>query len=111
MAKALIEAGNCGYHAEVEAVMGHNYQVSLKIESDCPHIQKLAAELTEVNALTEISFRRGNPEILTKGAQYCNHASCPVPVGIIKAVEVAAKLALPQTARIVVEDDQPRENL
>ena len=105
MAKAIIEAGNCGYHAEVEAVMGQNYRVSLKIESDCPHIQKLAAELTEVNALNEISFRRGDPEILERGAQFCNHASCPVPVGIIKAVEVAAGLALPQQATIMVKDD------
>ena len=105
MAKARIEAGNCGYHAEVEAVMGENYQVGIKIESDCPHIQKMAADLTEVNALNEISFRRGDREILAKGAQYCTHTSCPVPVGIIKAMEVAAGLALPQQATIVVEDD------
>jgi len=104
MAKANIEAGNCGFHTTVEAEVGDEYQVTLKSESDCKHIQKLAEDLKEVNALNEISFRRGSPEILAKGAQYCTHASCPVPVGIIKTVEVAAGLALPQIAKIEVEN-------
>ncbi len=103
MAKAHIEAGNCGYSADVEAVAGENRSVSLKITSDCRHIQKLAEELTEVNAFNEISPKRGDPVILAKGMEYCVHASCPVPVGIIKAVEVAAGLALPQVAKIEVE--------
>lgn len=103
MAKAHIEAGNCGFHTDVEARMGENYQVTLKIESDCKHIQKLAEDLKEVNALEEISYRRGSREILSKGAEYCNHAACPVPVGIIKAVEVAAGLALPKIASIEIE--------
>ena len=103
MAKARIEAGICGHTAEVEAEADQNYQVKVKIESSCKHIQKLAENLNEVNALNEISSRRDTPEILAKGLEYCTHASCPVPVGIIKTVEVAAGLALPQTATIVVE--------
>jgi len=103
MAKSTIEAGICGFHTSVEAEAGDDYQVQLKIESDCKHIQKLAEDLKEVNAFNEISFRRGAPEILAKGAQYCTHASCPVPVGIIKTVEVAAGLALPQVVTITVE--------
>lgn len=103
MAKAKIEAGICGFHTVVEAEAGEDYQVYLKIESDCKHIQKLAEDLKEVSAFNEISFRRGSPEILAKGAQYCTHASCPVPVGIIKTVEVAAGLALPQIVKIEVE--------
>jgi hypothetical protein len=30
------------------------------------------------------------------GLKHCFHAACPVPVGIIKAIEVEAKLALPK---------------
>lgn len=105
MAKARIEAGICGHYAEVEAEADSNYQVKIKIESSCQHIQKLAENLSEVNALKEISSRRGTPEILSKGMEYCTHAACPVPVGIIKTVEVAAGLALPQTATIVIEKE------
>jgi hypothetical protein len=104
MAKTKINSGICGFGAEVEAMAGENYHVNLKIDSECPAIQKLAEELKEVNALNQISFRRGMPEILEKGAEFCTHASCPVPVGIIKTVEVAAGLALPKNASIEFEE-------
>jgi hypothetical protein len=103
MSKATIQAGICGFTTLVEANADAKYQVSLDIHSDCKHIQKLAENLKEVNALKEISFRRSMPETLQKGAEFCTHTSCPVPVGILKAMEVAAGLALPQEAKIVVE--------
>jgi hypothetical protein len=34
--------------------------------------------------------------------KHCKHAACPVPSGIIKAVEVASGLALPKNASIQV---------
>jgi hypothetical protein len=34
------------------------------------------------------------------GTKYCSHAACPVPVGIIKAIEVEAHLALPADVTI-----------
>ncbi len=103
MSKAIIEAGNCGFLTEVEAIAKENYTIELSIQSDCKHIQKMAENLKEVNAINEISFRKGMPEILQKGAQFCSHPACPVPVGIIKAVEVSAGFALPQEIKIKVE--------
>jgi hypothetical protein len=60
----------------------------------------MAAELTEVNPFQEISFRRAMPTIHAAGHKFCTHAACPVPVGIIKAMEVEAKLALPTDVTI-----------
>jgi hypothetical protein len=45
MVKAKIDAGICGYQTEVQAEIKDNYQVELKIESECQHIQKLAKVL------------------------------------------------------------------
>ncbi len=99
MAKAEIFPGNCGFTATVEATMD-GAVCNLAIASECPAIQKLAAELKQVNPYQEISFRRAMPATLQKGAQFCTHAACPVPVGIIKAVEVEAGLALPTDVTI-----------
>jgi hypothetical protein len=104
MAKAEIDAGICGFHATVEARTNED-MVDLTIHSNCPAIQKLAAELTQVNPYKEISSRRVVPTILQAGLKYCTHAACPVPVGIIKAVEVEAGLALPQDAVIKVSKE------
>ena len=42
---------------------------------------------------------------MQKGVEHCFHSACPVPVGIIKAVEVAAGLALPADVRMTISDD------
>jgi hypothetical protein len=75
-------------------------KMHVEIKSDCKAIQKLAAELTEVEPYQEISFRGEGPTTLRLGAQYCTHAACPVPVGVIKAIEIEAGLALPTDALI-----------
>ncbi len=99
MAKAEIHSGICGFNTTVRTSMdGKVCKVS--IESECQAIQKLAAELTEVEPFQEISFRRNHPKTLEMGARYCSHAACPVPVGIIKAIEVEAHLALPADVTI-----------
>jgi len=103
MAKSEIFAGVCGFSTQVQAEKSSNYVVSLKITSGCKDIQKMAEEITEVNALEEISFRSGIPSVLLKGQKYCPHAACPVPAGIIKTVEVAAGLALPADVEIKIE--------
>ena len=100
MAKAEIMPGNCGFTTTVEALMDGGKECQITISSECGAIQKLAQELTQVNPYQEISFRRSMPLILQMGAKYCTHAACPVPVGIIKAVEVAAGLALAKDATI-----------
>ena len=94
MSKAEIFAGNCGFNTTVEAEMDGNV-CKLRIASECAAIQKMGEELTEVNPYQEISFRRAMPKIHEAGHKFCTHAACPVPVGIIKAMEIEAKLALP----------------
>ena len=100
MAKAEIFSGVCGFTTQVHAKMIDSMQCSLTITSECDAIQKLAQELTEVNPFKEISFRRAIPQTLEMGQKHCTHAACPVPVGIIKAIEVEAGLALPKDVSI-----------
>jgi hypothetical protein len=99
MAKADIIAGNCGYTAHVETTLEGKI-CKVRINSDCPAIQRLAEELTEVEPYKEISFKRAMPRTHELGIKYCTHAACPVPVGIIKAIEIEAGLALPTDVSI-----------
>jgi hypothetical protein len=101
MAKSEIISGICGFSATIEARRAGS-RCALAIESDCDAIQRLAEELTDVDPFQEISFRDDGPRALKMGAKHCYHPACPVPVGIIKAVEVEAGLALPADASIKV---------
>ena len=77
----------------------------LAITSTCKAIQALGQELTEGVPMQEISAKRAVPQTLQMGLKHCFHAACPVPVGIIKAVEVAGGLALPKDATIKVSKE------
>lgn len=99
MSKAEIYAGICGFSTVVEASMSGNV-CNVVITSDCKAIQQLAQVLTHVDPFQEISFKQAIPQTIQLCIQYCTHAACPVGVGIIKAIEVEAQLALPADVSI-----------
>lgn len=105
MTKAHISSGVCGFQTEVAAQADENYDVEVVITSDCKRIQRLATELHTVAALDEIS----KPIHETKtylAAGHCRlHSACPVPCGIIKAVEQSAGLALAADVHITITAD------
>ncbi|MDS1030715.1 hypothetical protein RDV78_09635 [Bacillota bacterium LX-D] len=101
MVKAEIEAGVCGLKTEVKAESA-GQGVQLDINSDCPHIQKIAAELKEVEGMNEIFTKMDQTKVYQLAKQYCPHVACAVPAGILKAVEVASGLALPKDVAIKI---------
>lgn len=100
MAEAEIMSGVCGFHTTVRAEGKPGYKAALQISSECQHVSKLAEELNEVNVMSEL-FKKGESKIM---AARCilPHITCPVPVGILKAIEVAADMALPKDVSITL---------
>ena len=102
MTTGVIHAGVCGFTINVKAVSDEDNKVQLEITSDCPNYQKIAKELTEVDAYNEIFHKLHEGRVYKVFAKYSPHPSCPGVSGIMKTVEVAAGLALPQNASISV---------
>jgi len=103
MAKCVIKAGICGFVTIVEAENTENGKISLKITTDCPNIKKVAEEPIEIDPYDEIFKRAASTKIFEIVSKHSPHPSCIVPSGILKTVEVASGLALPQEASIKVE--------
>ena len=101
MSKAVIDPGVCGFVAEVTATMEGD-MCGLEIACECEPIKEMAKELSQVDPMAELGFHGDGPLTLKMFEKHCPHPSCPVPAGILKAVEVAAGLALPQEASIKV---------
>ena len=99
MATAHVEAGICGFTTTVRT-HGEGRAMKLEIESDCEHIHKLAAALTEVDPYGEISFRGDGPVTPRAGARALRPRRLPGPLRILKAIEVEAGLALPKDVTI-----------
>jgi len=99
--QASIGGGVCGLHTTVEAVSVDGMTVTVRIESDCPLVSKMAAEITSVDALDELMrkpYIETTPALLS--AKHKLHTACVVPAGVLKAVEAAAGLALPGQCEI-----------
>jgi hypothetical protein len=77
----------------------------VEFETDCGYVEQLAEALTEVDPYKEISYRGEGPVTLRLAAEHLVHPACPVPSGIIKAIEVEAGLALPKDASIKPKKD------
>jgi hypothetical protein len=105
LARAEIFSGICGFTTTVEALMEDHHRILLTIESECEAVQCLAAHLTQVDPFQEITFSGAGPLTLELAARHLRHAACPGPAGIIKAVEVAAGLALPADVTIKLLTD------
>ncbi len=98
MVEVKITSGICGFETEIGAETESKYLCNVQVKSACPHVTRMAEKIGQVDAMAEL-FKKGQSKILAAG-ENLPHVTCPVPVGILKAVEAAAGLALPKDATI-----------
>ena len=98
-ARARIVGGICGFATTV-VVRGDVDGCTISIESDCPMVQRLADQLPRIDPLREVAKPGDIPLVWRLAAKNRLHAACPVPVGILKAIELEAGLALPAKVSI-----------
>lgn len=102
MTRVSINPGACGFVAVVEVKKQKDKDFSLAITSQCQMVQKMAEELKELTMMDAFKRLSDNP-VYKKAAVYLRHAACPVPSGILKALEVEAGLNLPKDCSIIFE--------
>lgn len=110
IANVEISAGVCGFKTTARVESSDDQQVVFRIESDCEKINTLAARLAAagfLDAYEEISSRDKSRllSLAQQGLSGCC-AACAVPIGLFKAMQVAAGLALPREVVIRLEKEQ-----
>ncbi|TAN40236.1 MAG: hypothetical protein EPN25_08310 [Nitrospirae bacterium] len=95
MTRLLINPGACGMLVQVDVEQKDNKTFSLTVTSECTMVQKLGTTLTELTTMDAFKQLVENP-VFIKGAACLKHAACPVPCGILKALEVEAGLNVPR---------------
>ena len=108
-ARAEVEAGVCGFKATIVAASGDGQNVTFDIKTDCEKNAAAAAKLMArgpVDAFQEIS-PAGEGVVMGIVRQHLKGccAACAIPVGVFKAMQVAAGLALPQDVTIRIEKE------
>jgi len=100
--KVSINAGACGYVTKVEADFDKETGLcALKIDCTCPHFNKAAEKLHAVRPSEEYNWEKSVVHATMR--DNCSHTACPVPSGIIKAVQVASGMKKGVNASITFE--------
>ena len=103
-AKVVIDAGICGFQTVAQVAGADDQNVTFEVRSDCDKINRLGRLLREngpIDAYREID-PRGESVLLCMVRSTLSGccAGCAVPVGLLKAMQVAAGLALPKDVHI-----------
>lgn len=99
MTKVFINPGACGMPATVEIEKRDKKTYIVRISSECAMVMKLGKEIPELTMMDAFKKIFENP-VYKKGARCLKHVACPVPSGILKALEVEAGLNIPKDASI-----------
>lgn len=97
--RAHVDSGVCRFTCEIEAYLV-NGRVRCKVITDCKSALKFAGALGDIDPFDAVKMPYSENPIFELGGKYLSHASCPLPVAVIKCIEVACGLALPRTVRI-----------
>ncbi|MFH0963344.1 MAG: hypothetical protein V2A58_04960 [Planctomycetota bacterium] len=102
--RARVDAGICGFQSDIAAACADDQHVDFEIISDCEKVRSFAAVLKKsgsVDAFREIS-PASESLVLSAARETLKGccAACAAPVGVFKAMQVAAGLALPKDIAI-----------
>ena len=100
--KVIIEPGICHLTCSVTAELVGDDELEVDVATGCDSIRGMFDELGNTFDSFEVCLQKpGNGPFYEYAKEHFPvHVSCPAICGIIKAMEVEAKLALPENASI-----------
>ena len=109
--QVILEEGSTGnwmyvvLSGKVEISKKDRMNMEVKLDTKCQMVNKLGELIGEVN-LREALKPHGGNIIYEKAAGTIGHAACPVPMAVLKAIEVEAGMALPRPVNLTFEIDK-----
>lgn len=103
MSRCTVHAGACGYVVQVTVEKLDRNSVRVSLQSECEQITALQPDVAELNWRRGVFCRIASSQVYQAAALHLNHAACPVPSAILKAIEVEVGIALPKDVTIHFE--------
>ena len=104
MTRVRVHPGACGFTVTVEVTKKGEKGFAVQLETECEMVAQLAGELGDLTMMDAFKRFLDNP-VYRKAATCLRHVACPVPSGILKALEVEAGLNVPKNVTITFLDD------
>jgi hypothetical protein len=100
MAVCWVKAGICGQETTIEAMKVSQTKVRVSFVTTCEHVQALSGELVELDVGSEMTKPMNETLTYTLATKHMCRNSCIVPAAILKTMEVAAGIFLPESCAI-----------
>ncbi len=98
--KVCVDGGVCKMKTLIIAKDNGMGLIQIDIKSDCPNVLKMSWKLEPMSPYAEVEASFMDSSVYKLAAEAIPHTACPVPAGIIKALEVAGDLGLKRDACI-----------
>lgn len=107
MTKVVVHAGVCGFTVTVTAQKGRDKKVLISLETECEMVRNMVEEISALDIMSVFTRLPDNP-VYRSAARHLKHVTCPVPCGILKAMEAEAGFAVKKDAGIIFLDTEKK---
>jgi hypothetical protein len=99
MTKVIINPGNCGFSVDVTVNKKKDGKAAILIDTECEMVLNMLDDISLLETRASFTGYLNNP-VYRSAAMHLQHVACPVPVGILKALEVEMGLCVSEEVRI-----------
>lgn len=103
MTRAVVNPGICGLNATIEVTEVGKRIIRVEITSDCEKVAKMSGSLPTLKQFDALK-PQVDSEVYRYASEYRLCASCPMPMAILKAIEVETGMALPSPVLVHFEN-------
>lgn len=100
MTKVVVRSGACGFIVTIKAKKGPGGKITVSLDTECEMVKKMLADIAVLDRFAPVAGFMNNP-VHQSAVRHLKHAACPVPSGILKAIEVEAGLNVAKDVSIV----------
>lgn len=99
MTRVIVSSGTCGFSVTVTAEKREGKEIHISLDTECEMVKKMAEDISTLGMMAVFTGFLNNP-VYKAAERHLKHAACPVPSGILKAIEAEAGLCLPKDVKM-----------
>jgi hypothetical protein len=99
MTKAYLDAGSCGYDVTITVEKIDKNRLDIRIDTGCEMVKMMEPDL-KGSDWKKILRKIIESPVYISASKRLKHPGCPVPMAIIKAIEVELGAALPKDVKM-----------
>lgn len=103
MTKVIIHPGICGFSVTVTVNKQQDRKAAVSFDTECEMVLNMLQDISLLDMRAAFTGILNNP-VYRSASMHLKHAACPVPAGILKALEVEFGLCLPREVTITFSE-------